>query len=144
MKRHEAIAPLSREHHTALILAQMMKHNAPDYRGMPKQPADKAGYAMNIFQTSLQQHFVKEEKLLGMVKHLNADIGKLSDEIISEHEQLTAGFLSLSCSTHLEDSLNELGVHLEDHIRKEERVLFPLIEQWCPEDLIAEIKALNF
>lgn len=143
MKRHESLAPLSREHHTALILAQLLKSNAPDYRGMPKLPEDKAGYAMNIFQTSLQQHFMKEEKILEKVKHLDEEIGRLSAEIITEHEKLTAEFLSLSCTNHLEQSLHELGMHLDEHIRKEERVLFPMIEEKCPAQLLDEIKDLN-
>jgi len=34
MKRHEALAPFSREHHGALILAQVMKKGAPAYKGI--------------------------------------------------------------------------------------------------------------
>ena len=37
------------------------------------------------------------------------------------------------------DQLHELGERLEGHIRHEERVLFPLIEQAMPEPELAEL-----
>ena len=68
MNRHEALAPLSREHHTALILCQLLKKSTPDYKGLPTSPADKAAYAINIFNTLLLPHFRKEEELILKVK----------------------------------------------------------------------------
>ena len=38
--------------------------------------------------------------------------------------------------------MNELAVKLEDHIRKEERVLFPLLQEQCNETVLAEIHEL--
>ena len=45
MKREEALAPLSREHHSTLILAQLLKKDAPVYHQLPAEPWDKAKYA---------------------------------------------------------------------------------------------------
>ena len=42
MKRHEALAPLSREHHGTLILAQLLKKGAPVYKGLPDTDTGKA------------------------------------------------------------------------------------------------------
>jgi iron-sulfur cluster repair protein YtfE (RIC family) len=37
--------------------------------------------------------------------------------------------------------LHELGSLLESHVRHEERVLFPMIEEALPEDALAELAA---
>jgi hypothetical protein len=35
MKRHEALIPLSRDHHGTLILARLLRSDAPPYKGLP-------------------------------------------------------------------------------------------------------------
>jgi hemerythrin-like domain-containing protein len=132
MKRHEALAPFSREHHGALILAQLLRKNAPAYNDLPVEPKDKAVYALQMYETLLKRHFRDEELMLEKVKRYHTDIGKLAVEIITEHHWLTDAFLSLANSADSIDRLDELGNALEKHIRKEERVLFPLIQEYCP------------
>ncbi|HMK03837.1 MAG TPA: hemerythrin domain-containing protein [Ferruginibacter sp.] len=142
MKRHEALAPLSREHHSTLILAQLLKNNAPEYKGLPVIPKEKATYAKQQFDKEIKKHFEQEELMLQKVKDCNPEIAELSVVIINEHEQLTALFLSLERAVDLEETMDELGRKLEEHIRKEERVLFPIIQQYCAEDKLQEISIL--
>ena len=142
MKRHHALAPLSREHHTALLLAQVLKKDAPAYPGLPTEPDAKAAYALNLFHTSMEEHFIKEEAMLEKVKNCHEEIRKLSHEIILEHQQLTASFLSLDTSGDLVRAMDILGGELERHIRKEERILFPLIQEHCSEELFRTIEVL--
>ena len=142
MKRHHALAPLSREHHTALLLAQVLKKDSPAYPGLPREPQPKAEYARNLFHTSLEEHFRKEETMLEKVKTCHEEIRKLSHEIISEHQQLKDSFLSLDTTGDLVQAMDVLGRDLERHIRKEERVLFPLIEKHCSEELFKTIEPL--
>lgn len=142
MKRHEALAPLSREHHEALILAQLIKKNAPVYKGLPTTETEKAVYALNVFTLSLQQHFSKEEAMLEIVKHINGAIDIVSNEIIEEHTHLKAAFRLLVHSTNLETDLDNLGQLLDKHIRKEERILFPLLQENCTEEMFQKIRLL--
>jgi len=142
MKRHEALAPLSREHHGALILAQLIKRNAPEYKGLPTTISDKAVYALNFYKTELKTHFKKEELLLKKVKDLHLEITKLAAEIVAEHALLKGLFLSLKITFDPEAVLNELGNELDAHIRKEERILFPLIQQHCTEEMLQTIQPL--
>jgi iron-sulfur cluster repair protein YtfE (RIC family) len=142
MKRHESLAPLSREHHGALLLAQLLKKNAPDYKGMPTSVPGKVEYALRFFNDSLKGHFDKEELLFQKIQHCHDGIQKLVSEIVDEHRQLTALFESLEKSADPGKSLDELGNLLDLHIRKEERVLFPLIQQHCPEALLNEVGLL--
>ncbi len=139
MKRHEALAPLSREHHGALILAQLIKKKAPAYKGLPTDVEGKSNYATDFFASHLALHFQKEETILEKVKQTNAAIAKLAEEIIAEHAQLKNRFLSLDAATDKTTALNDLGLLLEAHIRKEERVLFPLIQEHCSEEILSHL-----
>lgn len=140
MKRHETLAPLSREHHGALILARLLQKDAPAYKGLPQEPGAKAVYAVNFFTANLRQHFDKEEILLHQVKKYNSAIEILTGEIILEHLQLTALFDALPNAKELPVALDKLGRLLEDHIRKEERILFPLIQEHCPGNVLNAIE----
>jgi iron-sulfur cluster repair protein YtfE (RIC family) len=139
MKRHESLAPLSREHHGTLILAQLLKKDAPVYKGLPTDVEGKLHYAINHYTSDLFPHFSKEEAMLEKVKHIDQAIAKLATEILAEHADLTNRFLSLHTATDKETALDELGHLLQAHIRKEERVLFPLIQEHCSEELLGQL-----
>jgi iron-sulfur cluster repair protein YtfE (RIC family) len=140
MKRHETLAQLSREHHGALLLAQLLKKDAPAYKGLPTLPEEKLIYAVNFYKANLQAHFIKEEELLAKVKQYHPELEKLTVEINNEHRQLTTLFNTLDKENNRIDLLDALGKALESHIRKEERVLFPLIQQYCPEEILGTIE----
>ncbi len=142
MKRHEAIAPLSRDHHETLILAQLLKLHAPVYKGLPSQPGDRARYAIHQFDKHIQKHFRQEEFMLSKVQRIHPEVKALVKAIKTEHRELTGLFKALEGAPEVERLMNELAVKLEDHIRKEERQLFPLIQQHAGEELLAVIYEL--
>lgn len=142
MKRDEALAPLSREHHSTLILAQLLKKNAPVYGDLPSEPWDKARYAMEQFETHIKMHFKKEEEMLTKIKDCHQEVTVLAGEIENEHRQLTELFSSLSNSKDLVNTMDGLAVSLQNHIHKEERILFPLLQQHCTAKQLQEIHAL--
>ena len=142
MKRHSALIPLSKEHHDSLILAQVLKKDAPAYKGLPTDPAAKSEFAQKKFKDYISMHFDKEEAVLHKLRDCHNEIQKLGDEIIREHQQLKAAFLSLRQSQNLETDLDKLGHALEEHIRKEERILFPLIQDYVPEEMLTRIAPL--
>lgn len=142
MKRHETLAPLSREHHGALILAQLIKRNAPVYKNLPTTIGDKVEYTLQFFNNELKNHFKKEELLLHKVKEIHPSITTLADEIFAEHILLKNLFHSLKDTYDAEAVLNELGNELDAHIHKEERVLFPLIQKHCSEEMLQKLQPL--
>ena len=143
MKRHEALIPLSRDHHGALILAKLIQKGAPAYKGLPTDIAGKAAYAIKFYHDELVTHFLSEEKMvLDKIKGINEKLDALSDEIFHEHRELRLLFELLPVSTKLEEHLDALGYALEKHIRKEERALFPLVQESCREALLTEIAQL--
>lgn len=139
MKRIEALAPLSRDHHESLILAQLLKKDAPAYKGLPDTVEGKIVYAKQLFENEISEHFRKEELVLDKAKYCNEEIDRISEAIRSEHKELAALFLSLDTASASEIKMDELGNKLEEHIRKEERVLFPLLQQYCPAGLLQQI-----
>jgi iron-sulfur cluster repair protein YtfE (RIC family) len=142
MKRHASLAPLSREHHGALILAQLLKNSSTVYRGLPSDPAGKANYAISFYQEELVKHFKEEEKIvIGKIGGIDASLDALAGEIIAEHKELGKLFGSIKEADDLPAHLEKIGHVLEQHIRKEERVFFPLIEMRCPAKLLSEIEA---
>lgn len=137
------MASLSRDHHRALILAQLLKKGAPVYKGMPTDLIGKADYASTFYCTALIKHFKDEEQaVIGKTKGIDDGLDKLADEIVSEHKQLGDLFIAIKEAEDLETHLDKLGRSLEQHIRKEERELFPLIEKLCSEKVLAEIKQI--
>lgn len=125
MKRHKALILLSHDHHRGLLLAQLLKKNAPPYKGLPKEISGKIEYAVNAFNSELIKHFEDEEKILfPMLKQKSDETLKLINDLIAEHKVLKANILSFKESGNAEELMDETGKLLEQHIRKEERILF--------------------
>ena len=140
MKRHPSLVHLSREHHGSLILARLLQKDAPVYKGLPVNAEGKAVYALKIYKEELIQHFKAEEKILKLVTGMNADLDLLVKAISREHQELHVLFKAISNHPDLSTHLDELGKALEIHVRKEERELFPLIQETCSEDMMKTIE----
>lgn len=132
MKRHESLRPLSREHHSALILARLLRKDAPPYKGLPQSPEGKALYASELFSSQLIEHFQQEEKIFTTLTSFHPSISDMLATIRQEHQELIQLFSDLAAGNFNVDSLNELGLYLESHIRKEERSFFSLSGKQLP------------
>ena len=141
MNRHAALSPLSRDHHGALLLAQLLKKSAPLYKGLPADLIGKAEYAIQFFNDELVKHFDEEEVVvIQKIKGIHVELDKLANDILQEHALLRNSFTSIRIADGLELHLDELGHALEKHIRKEEREFFPLIQELCSEMILSEIE----
>lgn len=130
MKRHEALIVLSRDHQKGLMLAQLLKADAPPYKGLPTDLIGKMNYAKETFQADLSKHFEDEEKILfPFVKGKDSECDKLIDELIDEHHFFSKSISQLIDSQKLSDELDLIGKKLEQHIRKEERIFFNKIQE---------------
>lgn len=141
MKRHESLIPLSHDHHHGLHLAQIIKKNAPPVENMPVDIRAKAEYAVNKYNTELIKHFREEEDILfPAVRGKDWFTDTLLDEIVTEHRLISGLIDSLYDETKdMETQLDMLGRHLEAHIRKEERKLFPKIQELLSEEELQEL-----
>ena len=141
MKRHPALHSLSHDHHQGLILAQQLKKHAPQYKGMSSTPDGKKEYTISFYNTELKEHFENEEKILfPAVLGKDKNIDRMILEIINEHRKMELYILDLQNPGEIEDTLDKLGMLLEQHIRKEERELFPAIENILTESELSRLE----
>lgn len=132
MPRHESLIPLSHDHHHGLVVALRLK------KGGPASPNDswlagddnQAPQLLEFADTELLNHFKLEEELVfPILLNLGIDeISALARELLDEHMAMRTSLDAIRLSSDLQ-MLKHFGELLEAHIRKEERVLFPLIER---------------
>ena len=136
MKRHKSLIPLSQDHHNGLMLAQLIKKGAPEYKGLPSDINGKVQYTIESWENELKIHFLNEEKILfPSVMGKYSEIDMLIDELINEHKEIKQKIDKLKIQDDLQNSLNDLGNFLEKHIRKEERILFQKLQESCLDEL---------
>lgn len=129
MKRSEALIELSREHHTALSLAQRARRAAGEGG---EAAAAMAAQVVERFQAELQPHFDEEEAWL-LPALARAGEGALVARTLADHAELTALAAGLAAPTAA--VLLAFADRLSAHVRFEERELFPAAESH-PECLV--------
>lgn len=121
MKRAEALRPLSREHLTALLVAKKLRE------------ADDLAEATRTFdefwRDDGQCHFRVEEEVLLPTWAAHAEVDREGVvRMLDEHLRIRAQALRLAAGELSLEQTRELGTLLHDHVRFEERQLFPLVE----------------
>lgn len=141
MKRHPALHPLSQDHHQGLILAQQLKKGAPQYKRMPSTLEEKKNYTISFYNNELKNHFKEEEEIIfPLGKNRAPEVDIMINEIVDEHRTMEKLVNEIENTIELENVLDEFGWLLEKHIRKEERNLFPAIEEILSEGELSELK----
>ena len=143
MRRIDELAALSREHHKMLILAQLLKSDSPDYKGLPNDIIGKQRYAQKLFADCIHPHFEFEEKeLFPAVAGIHHEIDQLIYVLIDDHAEINRLFQLMEGDTKIalgsELALNDLGVSIESHVRLEEREFFELIQRHVDKTLLPQ------
>ncbi len=142
LKRHENLAPLSRDHMRGLFLARYARSDAPPYKNYPVETAAKISIIIDGYKNDLLPHFREEEDvLMPFIRKNTPSLIPIAEEILAEHIQLTALAEKLAVSPDDAVLLDEFGRLLERHIRKEERILFEKLQEAVPD---AVLKSLIF
>lgn len=127
MKRNPNIIPLSRDHHFGLLCSWKIRE------GLKKNisPGRISDYLIYFWSTHLKTHFEEEEQLL----FTNTD-DPLTAQALKEHQHLR--LLMERIKENAEESLlAEFAALLQEHIRFEERIVFPHLEKsFCEEELV--------
>lgn len=131
LKRSKELAPLSREHHDGLLFAWKIK------RGLENGTSIETlcSYTRWFWSNHIKPHFKEEEKVL--VKFLPAD-NALVKQMFKEHAQIRDLIISLDKEPD-KSSLQLLAEFLNNHIRFEERQLFPYVETALTSEQLDEI-----
>jgi hemerythrin-like domain-containing protein len=124
IKRSKELVPLSKEHHEGLLFGWKIKQGLRN--GTPHTTI--SAFIEWFWEADLQEHFRKEEEVLAV--HLPPD-NELVLQMLDEHENLEAQ-VRLCTIIQDEELFLQLADGLHNHIRFEERVLFPFAEQNIP------------
>ena len=128
MKRDVRLRAFSRDHHHALVLARFIA--AIDLRGA--LDAEVVKLVKERFEAEIVPHFDIEEILLRALD------GRGVDELVrrtrDEHRRMLA--LVVAASTSDASPLCELSRLMTDHVRFEERELYPACETHLPTELL--------
>lgn len=141
MKRSAALTQLSREHHTALVLAKRAQRLA---RGAP---ADAEAFMEALgasFAEELEPHFQVEEASLLVALDNAGDIERvraLTQRTRADHEALRE--LAQRIGRQDFASLGRFGELLDAHVRFEERELFNVAESVLSPQALADVEAAD-
>lgn len=135
MRRSEALAPLSRDHHHALTQAMKLK------RATAAGTEDLVRGLLTFWDQHGARHFQVEEEVLlpAYARHADPEHAAVV-RVLVDHVWIRSRIDRLRGGDEwTPDRLRELGERLDAHVRHEERVLFPLIEGAMPEQEIDEL-----
>ncbi|MEJ2615505.1 MAG: hemerythrin domain-containing protein [Ignavibacteriaceae bacterium] len=141
MKRHKSLIFISHDHYHGLQLAQLIKKNSPKFKNLPNDLEGKKSYTINFYENDLLHHFYLEENIIQpAVKGKTKEIDKLFEEIIVEHKNIERAVESLKENSNTENKLDEIGIMLQEHIRKEEQILFEKIQKALSENELQKLE----
>jgi hemerythrin-like domain-containing protein len=134
MKRAAALTSLSRDHHQALAVAQKLRRATPD-------TSEHARRAFIEFWANGHGHFRIEEDVLLPAYAAHGDSHHpLVARVLCDHVAIRSRARALDRPPPATlVALHELGEALANHVRLEERELFPLIESTLPADALREL-----
>ncbi|MDW5290671.1 hemerythrin domain-containing protein [Formosa sp. PL04] len=134
LKRHKSLQPLSRDHHHGLLLSWKIR------TGFKKNvEANRIKTYTDWFYTAhLIPHFEMEE---AHIFSLLAEDNLLRIQAIDEHKQIKD---LIENTDNLDENLNQIADVLEKHIRFEERVLFPEIQNIATPEEMAHIETIHY
>lgn len=131
IKRNENIVILSREHHHGLLFAWKLRQGL----SAKVEPTRMAKYVAYFWNTHLVEHFREEESLLfSELQHA------LVSKAVGQHTAInTLVHRILVDEKGSVDAYGNLADLIADHIRFEERELFPYLEAVIPSEQLSHI-----
>ena len=144
MKRANQLQPLSRQHHLGLNLSRHAKECSDEPEEIAKHWDNLTSYI-----SDMQHHFQIEDNIithaLEPYRASHSDVASVLDTLDGQHKQLhkLMDEVEQSQKTAAKNitaaQVQELGTLLYDHIRFEERELYPTVEKYLTE---AELDAV--
>jgi hemerythrin-like domain-containing protein len=142
LKRHSALIPLSHDHHAELVQARRLRlASGSDVAEARVAAAEQ--YVAAFFTETTSHFHVEEERLFPLLaRHVGSS--PLLQQVLSEHEELRGLASALREEVARVDvggeTMRRIAGLLESNVHREERELFPLIEETVPD---AELRALD-
>jgi hypothetical protein len=137
MRRSEALAALSRDHHHALGIAAALRRADPDRAG------EVAARFVEFLSRHELSHFALEESVL-LPAVPDEDRGRaLVQRVLDDHAYLRGTWRGVRDADDPPEVefLHAVGARLRDQVRMEERELFPYLEDSLETATLLEIGA---
>ena len=144
MKRANQLQPLSRQHHLGLNLSRHAKECADESEEIAKH-----WHSLTSYINDTQYHFQIEDNLIAHAlepyRTTHPDVASVLDTLDGQHKQLHQLMDEVEASQKPDNKditvaqVKALGTLLYDHIRFEERALYPAVEKYLTE---AELDAV--
>lgn len=133
IKRHKALQPLSREHHHGLLLSWKIR------AGFSKniEPERIKVYADWFFKAHLVPHFEMEEQHVFSILEANNHLVK---KALTDHRRIKRLFAE---TDDIANALSKIEEVVDEHIRFEERVLFPEIQKVATELQLIDLEKIH-
>jgi hemerythrin-like domain-containing protein len=132
LKRHPALAELSRHHHHALSLCLKITKTA----GNAESEAALVEAIREFWEQGGREHFREEEEFVlpSYSRYAEIDHPEITAMLL-EHVQIRAlADVITRVEGEHESEIRQFGSILEKHVRREERVIFPMVEKALPEE----------
>lgn len=139
LSRHPVLYPLSHHHHHALVAALRLKQAGTEKSKLSLEEVVKEVRA--FWEPGGKEHFREEEEILlpAYAKYASVERPEIM-EMLLEHVMIRSKMdMLMRAGEKSSKWMNELGQLLEAHVRKEERVIFPMIEKALPEEALQEL-----
>jgi hemerythrin-like domain-containing protein len=130
MKRNDNLYHLSWQHHNGLMAVLLLK------KGIAKKadPVIMADFISQVRNDELDGHFEAEENVLIAFGEKYPALKPLIEKMLSDHKAIRTCYTELNTPSFT--FIEKFYQLLEQHIRFEERELFPLLEETIlPEEL---------
>ena len=136
MKRHPGLVPLSHDHHHVLVEARRLRRAAD---GAAEARTEAGRRFLALFARETAVHFREEEELLFPLLVAHAANGEESlAAALVEHARVRALVRTLEREldggSPAPETLRQLGELVVEHVRREERELFALVQDEVPAD----------
>ena len=137
MKRSDALVPLSRDHHQALVVARDLR------RATDESAADAAQRFVQFLSRHELAHFALEESVLLPVIGAEGQGEALARQMLEDHAFLRDALRQVRAAGAVPApaALRRIGERLRDHVQMEERQLFPHLEEALSESALEQVGA---
>lgn len=135
MKRNKNLYPLSHQHHNGLMAVLLLE------KGVKKKADLKImnDFILYCWDEELNHHFKAEEEQLNSDNLQLPQLQELYSRMLGEHMIIRGIIDSIKEGKETIEQIVSFHTLLEDHIRFEERILFPFIEEHATEKALAGI-----
>lgn len=136
MQRAESLQPLSRQHKSALMTCLLIR------KGVSKQASVSVmtDFLLRCWKEELEPHFEQEEKHILPLLDTYPEGKTFAKAIIRDHELWRTAMTHLQQANITHRLLADLADQLEQHVRYEERIVFPSMEAGVSPALLKNLR----